>query len=171
MLNMIVASVCCVRLLLYHSFETSTPQDSSNLTRVEDISVTVYQNTQVLRPTTGLLWYKKSWRVEQGCSKFRSPTHAKQLQRSSWSKVLQVLHAILELIWLGTISTTHYLFCRMQTSSCGMSQELPNTHDPISFQKVPERNTAILLMYKLCSKQLYLWASLCVRTGLLLALP
>lgn len=55
MLNMIVASVCCVRLLLYHSFETSTPQDSSNVTRVEDISVTVYQNTQVLRPTTGLL--------------------------------------------------------------------------------------------------------------------
>lgn len=53
--NITVASVCCMRLLLYHSFETSTPRGSGNLRRVEDTSVTVYQNRQVLRPTTGLL--------------------------------------------------------------------------------------------------------------------
>lgn len=55
MLNIIVASVCCMKLLLYHSFETSTPGGSSNLIIVEDISVKVYENRQVLRPTTGLL--------------------------------------------------------------------------------------------------------------------
>lgn len=53
--NIIVASLLCMRLLLYHSFETSTPRESNNLTSVGDISITLYQNRQVLRPTTGLL--------------------------------------------------------------------------------------------------------------------